>query len=83
MIVGNALSYPPKTREVSCGGASGLQKVEHHDVFLPLFRMRVLGCRPVFSWAFNLPVGGTIVLTMIAGFMMIAATMGVRSAVTA
>ncbi|WP_228008116.1 metal ABC transporter permease [Rothia terrae] len=36
-----------------------------------------------FSWAFNLPVGGTIVLTMIAGFMMIAATMGVRSAVTA
>lgn len=36
-----------------------------------------------FSWAFNLPVGGTIVLTMIAGFMMITATMGVRSAVTA
>lgn len=48
-------------------------------VFSPAFGV---GCSVVglyFSWSFNLPAGGTIVLTMVAGFVLVWAAVWVRS----
>ncbi|MFW0183422.1 anchored repeat-type ABC transporter permease subunit [Rothia sp. CCM 9417] len=47
-------------------------------VFAPLFGVLTSATGLYFSWAFNLPTGGVIVLTMIAGFLVSSAVSALR-----
>ncbi|GGH66900.1 anchored repeat-type ABC transporter permease subunit [Rothia aerolata] len=55
---------PPSAARLACSRLGPMM------VFAPLFGCLSSTLGLYFSWAFNLPVGGTIVLTMITGFLL-------------
>lgn len=69
------LVVPASAARLVCARLTGMM------VFAPVFGVVCATVGLYLSWAFNLPTGGVIVLTMIAGFLVCWAWAGVRARV--
>lgn len=73
--VGAGVVVPASAARLVCARLTGMM------VFAPVFGVVCATVGLYLSWAFNLPTGGVIVLTMIAGFLVCWAWAGVRARV--